>query len=273
MKQRAVQATALGVALLAFALAGVQSWRAAALRERALEAARRGASWLLALDIPLKDPGIPWIVSAIDSEYCHEPRVAEYVAKRFTEFAGRDQPIYTALQALALGTRDETFETFSERWQQHVGKGEVVSAMAFGVYCDRLPRPDVVARTVLSTTSAGYEATHQLLALEYMKQNGCLSPDEQETLGLTARAIAAEQQQDSVFSDLWAERVAVLLYGDHRELVENAWIETLIAKQDPSGAWSDPAFPRRFYKTPENPHTTVLAVWALAEHSRACPFR
>ena len=272
MKRRPVQAILLGVALLALVLAGVQYRRAAALREQALEAARRGASWLLALDVPLKDPGIPWIVSAIDSEYCHEPRVAEYVAKRFAEFDGRRQPIYTALRALALGARDETFEAFSKRWQEHVGKGEVVSAMAFGVYCDRLPRPDVVSRSVLSTTSAGYEATHQLLALQYMKQNGCLSPDEEKTLGLTARAIAAEQQQDSLFSDLWAERLAVLLYGDYRQLVESSWIETLIAKQDPSGAWSDPKFPRRFYKTPENPHTTVLAVWALAEHSRACPF-
>ena len=273
MKRRPLQAIALGVALLAFSLAGVQYRRAELLRQQALEAARRGATWLLALDIPLKDPGIPWIVSAIDGEYCQEPRVAEYVAKRFAEFDGRRQPIYTALRALALGTRDEMFDAFSQRWQEHVGKGEVVSAMAFGVYCDRLPRPDVVARTVLSTTSAGYEATHQLLALEYMKQNGCLSPDEEKTLGLTARAIAAEQQQDAVFSDLWAERLAVLLYGDYRQLVETSWIETLIAQQDPSGAWSDPRFPRRFYKTPENPHTTVLAVWALAEHSRTCPFR
>jgi hypothetical protein len=273
MKRRSVQAIALGVALLAFALAGVQYRRAAALRQQALEAARRGATWLMALEIPLKDPGIPWIVSAIDGEYCHEPRVAEYVAQRFKEFEGRRDPIYTALRALALGGRDEQFEAFSRRWQKFINKGDVVSAMAFGVYCDRMPRPEVVSRTVLSTTSAGYEATHQLLALEYMKQNGCLSPDEEKTLTLTARAIAAEQQQDSVFSDLWAERLAVLLYGDHRQLVETSWIETLIAEQEPSGAWSDPRFPRQFYKTPENPHTTVLAIWALAEYSRACPFR
>ena len=273
MKRRAVQAIALGVAVIAFALAGVRYRHAAALQQQALEAARRGATWLTAQDIELKDPGIPWIVSAIDGEYCHEPRVAAWVKQRFEEFAGRRQPIYTALRGLALGTRDDTFEEFAQRWREHVGKGEVVSAMAFGVYCDRLPRPDVVSRTVLSTTSAGYEATHQLLALEYMKQNGCLSAEEQETLTLTARAIAAEQHEDAVFSDLWAERLAVLLYGDYRALVETAWIERLIAEQDPSGAWSDPKFPRRFYKTPENPHTTALAVWALAEHSRACPFR
>lgn len=273
MKRRPVQAIALGVAVLAFVLAGVQYRRASALREQALDSARRGASWLLAQDIPLKDPGIPWIVSAIDGEYCHEPRVAAYVAQRFTEFDGRPDPIYAALRGLALGARDETFDDFSRHWQEFVNKGDVVSAMAYGVYCDRLPRPDVVTRVVLSTTSAGYQATHQLLALQYMKQNGCLSPDEQETLALTARAIAAEQQQDSEFSDLWAERVAVLLYADYRQLVAADWIETLVAKQEPSGAWSDPRFPRRFYQTPENPHTTALAVWALAEYGRACPFR
>lgn len=273
MKRRSVQAIALGVALLAFALAGVQYRRAETLRQQALEAARRGATWLSALDIPLKDPGIPWIVSAINGEYCHEPRVAEYVAQRFTEFEGRRDPIYAALRGLALGARDETFEGFSGRWQEFVNKGDVVSAMAFGVYCDRMPRPDVVSRVVLSTTSAGYELTHQFLALQYMKQNGCLSPSDEKVLSLAARAMADEQQRDSEFSDLWAERLALLLYGDYRRLVETSWIETLIAKQEPSGAWSDPKFPRRFYNTPENPHTTVLAVWALAEHSRACPFR
>jgi hypothetical protein len=259
--------------LLAFVLAGVQCQRAAALRQQALEAAQRGATWLSALDIPLKDPGIPWIVSTIDGEYCHEPRVAQYVAQRFEEFEGRRNPIYTAMRGLALGKRDETFESFSKRWQRHVGKGDVVSAMAFGVYCDRMPRPEVVSEVVLSTTSQGYDLTHQFLALQYMKQNGCLSATEEDVITLAAEKIAAEQQRDPEFSDLWAERLAVLLYGDYRRLVETSWVDTLIAKQEPSGAWSDPRFPRRFYKTPENPHTTVLAVWALAEYSRACPFR
>ena len=273
MKLRRTYAIALGVALLALVLAGVQYRRAAALRQLGLEAARRGATWLSALEIPLKDPGIPWIVSAIDGEYCQEPRVAQYVAQRFTEFEGRRNPIYIAMRGLALGAKDETFEAFAKRWRKHVNKGDVVSAMAFGVYCDRMPRPEVVSRVVLSTTSTGYDLTHQFLALQYMKQNGCLSPSEQKVIGLAAQRIAAEAQRDPEFSDLWAERLAVLLYGDYRRLVEMSWIEALIAKQEPSGAWSDPRFPRRFYKTPENPHTTVLAVWALAEHSRACPFR
>jgi len=272
MNPKPVKAILLGVALFAFVLAGVQTRRAAALRQQALESAQRGATWLSALDIPLKDPGIPWIVSAIDGEYCHEPRVAQYVAQRFEEFDGRRDPIYAALRALALGRRDEAFEAFAKRWQKSLNKGDVVSAMAFAVYCDRMPRPDVVSRVMFSTTSEGYELTHQFLALQYMKQNGCLSPSEEKVLTLAARAIAEEQQRDPEFSDLWAERLASLLYGDYRRLVETSWIETLIAKQEPSGAWSDPRFPRRFYKTPENPHTTVLAVWALAEHSRACPF-
>jgi hypothetical protein len=272
MNPKLVKSIGLGIALLAFVGAGVQYRRAAALRQHALEAARRGATWLSALEIPLKDPGIPWIVSAIDGEYCHEPRVAEYVAERFTEFEGRRHPVYSALRALALGARDEQFEAFFERWQQSENKGGVLWAMAWGVYCDRLPRPDAISRIVLSTTLSGYDLTHQFLALQYMKQNGCLSPSDEKTLALAARAIADEQQRDAEFSDLWAERLAVLLYGDYRRLVEPSWIETLIAKQEPSGAWSDPSFPRRYYKTPENPHTTVLAIWALAEYSRACPF-
>jgi hypothetical protein len=272
MNRRSFQAIALGIALLAFVLAGVQYRRAEALRKQALEAARRGATWLSALDSPLKDPGIPWIVSAINGEYCHEPRVAQYVAQRLVEFDGLRHPIYTAMRGLALGAKDEQFEVFSERWQEHADKSGVLWAMAFGVYCDRMPRPDVISQIVLSTTFSGYDLTHQFLALQYMKQNGCLSPSEEKSIARAARAISDERHGDFEFSDLWAERLAVLLYGDYRRLVETSWIETLIAKQEPSGAWSDPRFPRRYYKTPENPHTTVLAVWALAEHSRACPF-
>ena len=126
----------------------------------------------------------------------------------------------------------------------------MISAMAFGVYCDRMPRPDIVSQVVLSTTSTGYDLTHQFLALQYMRQNGCLSATEEEVLTLAAEKIAAEQQRDPEFSDLWAERLAVLLYGDYRRLVETSWIDALIAKQEPSGAWSDPKFPRRFYRRP-----------------------
>ena len=263
---------ALAVALLALVLGALQYRRHAALRRQALAAAERGAAWLSALQIPLKDPGILWIVSAIDGKYCHEPRVAQYVAQRFAEFEGRPNPIYPALRGLALGVRDQTFDAFSERWDQQQNKSSVVSAMAFGVYCDRVQMPDDVAKTVYATNLTRYDLTHQYLALLYMKQNGCLSSSDEKVLTRVARAIAEEQRGDSVFSDLWAERVAVLLYGDERRLVESSWLETLVAKQEPSGAWSDPKFPKRFYGIPENPHTTVLAVWALAEHSRACPF-
>ena len=263
---------ALAVALLVLVLAALQYRRSAALREQALAAAERGAVWLSALQIPLKDPGILWIISAIDGKYCHEPRVAQYVAQHFAEFHGRPNPIYPALEGLSLGKRDESFAAFSGRWQQQEDRSGVVSAMAYGVYCDRVPMPDDVAATLHATNLTRYDLTHQYLALLYMRQNGCLSAADEKGLGQVARAIAEEQREDPVFSDLWAERVAVLLYGDERGLVETPWLETLLAKQEPSGAWSDPKFPKRFYGIPENPHTTVLAVWALAEHSRACPF-
>ena len=103
MKRGRVYAIALGFVLLALLLAGVQYRRAAVLRQQALETARRGATWLSALDIPLKDPGIPRIVSAIDGEYCHEPRVAGYVAQRFQEVEGRRDPIYTAMRVSHSG--------------------------------------------------------------------------------------------------------------------------------------------------------------------------
>ena len=273
MSRRRLLLIALGLAALAAGAAGLWYQREAALRERALAAAQRGAVWLSALDAPLKDPGIPWIISAIDAAYCHEPRLTQYVAQRFMEFDGRPHPIFVAMRALALGGKDETFDTFGRRWQKLVDKTDVISAMAYAVYCDRMPRPEAVAPALLSTTSQGYALTHQDLALLYMQKNGCLSTSEQETLEQAARAIAAEQSRDDEFSDLWAERIAMLLYGDHRELVKRSWIERLIAEQAPSGAWSDPHFARRIYPERENPHTTVLAVWALAEQSHACPFR
>lgn len=269
--RRPVYATALGMLLLAILFFGIRYQQAAAFRSRTLEAAERGAAWLLAQEIPLRDPGILWIVSAINEEYCQDARISEFVAKRFEEFDGRPNPVYPALRGLALGTREQHFDDFYERWTNRRHKGDVVAAMAYGVYCDRVPMPDAVEKTVFATTSHGYELTHQFLTLLYMKRNGCLA--DQTTLTRAARAIAEEQAHDPVFSDLSAERVAVLLHGGFRELVQTSWLEALVAKQQPSGAWSDPDFSKRLYPSAENPHTTVLGLWALTEHSRACPFR
>jgi hypothetical protein len=273
MSRRFAYWIAAGSVLLAIATFVLQRQREASLRTRAPEAARRAGAWLLAHRAPFKDPAIPWILGLVNDAYCRDATIRDFVAKRFHEFDGGSHPIYAALGGgFSPATREASFDEFWKQWLVKNHENDVLSAMAYGVYCDRLKMPEVVAKTMFSETSEGYVLTHQYLALQFMKRGGCLDPVGEQALRRAAERIAAEEERSEEFSDLFAERAAVLLYGDDRQLVEPFWIDAILASQEPSGAWSDEAFASRVYATAENPHTTALAFWALAEYSRTCPF-
>lgn len=135
-----------------------------------------------------------------------------------------------------------------------------VAWMLTAVHCDRLPvRPRWLER-MRSARTQGYAATHQLVSLELLRQRGCLADEDEAVLRRVALGLAAEQE-GAGFSDLYAERAAFLYFAGFGDLVEPAWIGTLLAAQDPAGSWHDPATPE--YAEP-NLHTTMLAAWAVA---------
>jgi len=90
-----------------------------------------------------------------------------------------------------------------------------------------------------ATPATGYVLTHQILVLEWARHVGVALPDAvwQRRDGLLAR-IAAEQAADTQFSDLFAERAAILLAFATPERGEaDRWIDVIAPAVQPDGRW------------------------------------
>jgi hypothetical protein len=90
-----------------------------------------------------------------------------------------------------------------------------------------------------SGVGGNYTLTHQFLYIEWARETGLEVPqslvDRQRTI---LERIAAEQARDRRFSDLYAERVFLLmLYGEPAEDDVRRWIETIVEAQLANGRW------------------------------------
>jgi hypothetical protein len=124
----------------------------------------------------------------------------------------------------------------------------------------------------VSTDETGYVLNHQLLTLVWAGQIGLELPMVPRTRQRELlERIAGEQARDPSFSDLFAERAAILLlYGLPDAQTAQAWIETIAARQTERGHWEDPrGFSIVSYDGVEGEvahpvaHTTSLSLLAL----------
>jgi hypothetical protein len=111
--------------------------------------------------------------------------------------------------------------------------------------------------------SFGYVLTHQLLAIKWAEWSGLELPREilDQKPGLLER-IAREQSETTVYSDIYAERVALLLmYGAPSDSDAAGWIGTIVGEQLANGMWdSRPASAGG----EGNRHPTTWCMFALA---------
>jgi hypothetical protein len=133
-------------------------------------------------------------------------------------------------------------------------------------------------RDFLATPGDGYILTHQLLALLWSEQFGVVSRDDAAALRapLVARLLAEQSAAPAVFSDLYAERVALLLtFSPVPPPQRDAWLATIIAAQHEDGRWVDDGVSPLLYDGQQASaqhdwtHTSVHAVVALALGLRA----
>jgi hypothetical protein len=115
----------------------------------------------------------------------------------------------------------------------------------------------------LEQPAFGYVLTHQLLAIKWADGTGRALP--QSLLDLQPAllgSIAAEQAEATTFSDIYAERVALILaYGSPTEASAAAWVETILDQQLENGMWdSRPASSG----ASGNRHPTTWCMFALA---------
>ena len=124
-------------------------------------------------------------------------------------------------------------------------------------------RANAWVASFLEQPSFGYVLTHQLLALKWAEWTGRELPrsllDLQPVL---KERIAVEQAEATLFSDIYAERVAlILMYGSPTEAEAASWVEALIGQQLDNGMWdSRPASAG----ARGNRHPTTWCMFALA---------
>lgn len=124
----------------------------------------------------------------------------------------------------------------------------------------------------------GYVLTHQVLGLLWAEQTGLELPVAAELHRPRLLAqLAAEQQQDTTFSDLFSERLALLLaVGDAAHDAIAASLRVLLAAQGEDGLWPRTSGTIEFdggraQAQPGADHTLVLALWALRSYLDRCP--
>lgn len=251
----------LAIAIVVVLLSVGQRLQFQKLKQAAAESAQRGGTWLLAFKGPLEDPGILWGMHIINQRYCHSEKLSQIIALKFREF--EYHPTLSLFRRLLetpgkespLRQKTLPVMTSIDRW------------VLPPLYCREVAVDQDLQDTLLNTADLhGYELTHAYLGLLFLDRYGCSNDKIIHALNTVPQQLVEEQDTDT-FSDVFAERIAFLGYAKQKNLIGKEWIHTILTAQQDSGAWNDP-----IYGPKDNPHTTALAIWALAEFSESCPF-
>ncbi len=122
------------------------------------------------------------------------------------------------------------------------------------LYCDRLNLASDYS-TVLEegVSRGGYQLTHVLLAWIWIQENGCELELPDGFIKDMYHANAALINTDPVVTDLELEAAAFLCLAGQSELIDDSFLERVIASQDVDGGWGSG---RRW-------HTTILGLLYL----------
>jgi hypothetical protein len=122
------------------------------------------------------------------------------------------------------------------------------------LYCDRQNLPSNYLKVLEEgVSSGGYQLTHVLLAWIWIQENGCELELPDGFIEDMYLANAALINTDPVVTDLELEAAAFLCLAGQSELVDDSFLEQVIASQDADGGWGSS---RRW-------HTTVLGLLYL----------
>lgn len=135
----------------------------------------------------------------------------------------------------------------------------------YSANCDHLVLPadywDVMERNI---ATGGYYAAHVILAFSLMKDNNCtLTPNADIIKGRAIEVLVGVANDPTTVADLRYEAIAFLLLGERKDLIKAEWINQIISEQRSEGGWS-----RVVGESKNDPHATLLALWALLEYAR-----
>lgn len=132
--------------------------------------------------------------------------------------------------------------------------------------CDQVALPTDYLDLLQRAVDLGkYERTHAVLALQWLREHGCIDAD--AAAGLSGRwaddlveAVEGERAAGNGAGDLAIEAMAMLAYSGHADRIEEEWVADVLAAEKPDGSW-----PHTSAGGAGSPHATVLAVWLLSE--------
>ena len=128
------------------------------------------------------------------------------------------------------------------------------------LYCDRdglsLNYPTLLYTAV---NKGEYMLTHALLALVWIQENGCESPLPQGHISAVYTATAALINSDEVVTDLELEAAAFLYLAGQGALVDDTFIDNIIATQNNDGGWRQSSAA----SGESGWHPTILALFVL----------
>lgn len=110
-----------------------------------------------------------------------------------------------------------------------LAESDLIRAMLEPDYCAAETNADVCSKCL----------THQALGLRFVQQSGKCGPPEQYAALMTAllAQIRAQTERDPRVSDVYLQRVLMLVLCGAREQVEPIWIQRILEMQQPDGGW------------------------------------
>lgn len=215
--------------------------------ERATAAYHAAVAALSAPDAPAMEPGEAWFLQRLARE--------------------RDDPALRALvarteQRLASHAMARLLDPAAAPFPLPAAPPSGIQRLAVYVFAAAGAPPERAAAYVdafTATPDTGYVLTHQWLALVWAEAVGLALP-----AAVAARApglldrIAAEQRVDAAFSDLFAERAAILVaFGQPPRDDMARWVDIIVAAQPADGRWTSPPSPLSY----DGVHATARHRW------------
>lgn len=106
------------------------------------------------------------------------------------------------------------------------------------LYCDRAPLPaGYAAMLEQADDRGGYARSHALLALQWLRENGCSSPAAPAYERHLLEGVAALIASDGELSDLELEAASFLFLYGQGDRVDTALIDETTARQNSDGGW------------------------------------
>jgi hypothetical protein len=128
------------------------------------------------------------------------------------------------------------------------------------LYCDRLGlSANYPAMLEQEAHQGGYLLTHVLLALVWIQENGCAASLSSDFIEDVYHATAKLIGDDSAVEDLELEAAAFLYLAGQGALVNNAFVDHVIAAQHDDGGWA------QYLDKPDESdwHSTILGLFLL----------